>query len=491
MRKRPWRGFRPYAERLDGRWLPSGFTPSQIAAAYGLGGISFQSSTGAAVAGDGAGQTIAIVDLYHDPNLQASLDAFDATYHLPKITLNVINQAGSQTDPGWAMEETLDVEWAHAIAPGAAITVVEVSPGTTTLQEFNNTLAAVRTAATSPGVSVVSMSWGYSEFTDETSYDSTFTTPGVTFIAAGGDSGTVSWPASSADVLAVGGTSLRLSSSGGYGSETGWTSAGGGLSTQVSRPSYQDAVQSTNQRSTPDISFDANPGTGVSVYAIPPDSTTGQGTWAVVGGTSLGAPAWAGILAIVNQGRALSAQSVLTGATETLPYLYALPAAAFNKVALSSGGTTSNMAIGSSSYNTQAGLGSPNGAALIDAMVGGSGSSPTPTPTSSPSPSPTRPLGPLPTPHPIPIRSPSPTPTPPVLGPPPPPPPTPTPASTPPPAPPPQPPPRPTTRHRKHGHSTRPTSTHHHPSTLPRSTASRTVPIKKAHHGGQATALGS
>ena len=95
MRKRRSRGFRPRGEHLDERCLLSGFAPSQIAAAYGVGGITFQSSSGAKVAGDGTGQTIAIIDLYHDPNLQASLNAFDAQYNLPNITLDVINQAGN------------------------------------------------------------------------------------------------------------------------------------------------------------------------------------------------------------------------------------------------------------------------------------------------------------------------------------------------------------------------------------------------------------
>ena len=154
MPKRRMRGFRPLGEGLDERRLPSGFSPSQITTAYGLGGITFRSSSGGQVAGDGAGQTIAIIDLYHDPNIQASLDAFDANEGLPAVTLDVIDQAGDQTDPGWASEETLDVEWAHAMAPGAGIDVVEVSPGTTGDEQFSNVIAALQTAARMPGVSV-------------------------------------------------------------------------------------------------------------------------------------------------------------------------------------------------------------------------------------------------------------------------------------------------------------------------------------------------
>ena len=90
----------------------------------------FTSSSGT-VKGDGTGETIALIEMYHDPNLASDLHTFDQTYNLPDPTLNVINQAGSQTDTGWAQEESLDVEWAHAIAPGANILVVEAAPGYT------------------------------------------------------------------------------------------------------------------------------------------------------------------------------------------------------------------------------------------------------------------------------------------------------------------------------------------------------------------------
>jgi subtilase family serine protease len=454
------RGFRPRGEHLDERCLLSGYTPSQIAAAYGVGGVTFQSSTGAKVDGDGSGQTIAIIDLYHDPNLQASLNAFDAQYSLPNVALDVIDQAGNQTNSDWAVEETLDVEWAHAIAPGANIDVVEVSPGTTGGQQFDNVVAAIHTASQTAGVSVVSMSWGYGEFSGETSYDSSFTTAGVTFVASSGDTGTVEWPASSPDVLAVGGTSLLLGSSGGYGSETGWSQSGGGLSTLASEPTYQDAVQSSGDRSTPDVAFDGDPNTGVTIYFVPPDNTAGQGNWATVGGTSVGAPAWAGILAIINQGRVLAGIPDLTGSTQTVPALYELPPSDFNKAPESTGGSISNTSINAAGYNTQAGLGSPVGAALIGALAGVSTSTPNPTPSPSPTSSPTFPPGLLPTPRPIAPPTPIPGPVP-VLGPAPTPLPTPTPAPTPPPAAPPQSAPRPVSKHKAHARAPKPASSRH------------------------------
>ncbi len=436
MRIRRWRGFRPFVEPLDGRWLPTGFTPSQIVDAYGLGGIVFHSSTGASIAADGTGQTIAIVDEYHDANLQASLNVFDVQYGLPSLTVNVIDQAGNQSDSGWATEETLDVEWAHAIAPGAKITVVESSPGTTSSQEFSNLMNAVKTASQVPGVSVVSMSWGYTESSGESSSDSTFLASGITFIAASGDSGAIQWPSTAPGVLSVGGTMLTLSGTGGYGSETGWNNSGGGVSAFETEPSFQKVVQSTGNRSTPDVSFDGNPQSGVSIYVILPGASADQGKWGVVGGTSVGAPAWAGIMAIVNQGRGEAGLASLTGATQTLPTIYALPPSDFNKSPISAGGSASNMTITTANYNTQAGLGSPAGAVFIDAMVGSTTSAPTPSP--SPTSSPGTPPGLRPSPPPIPIFGPSPTP-PPVIGPPPAPLPSPTPSPTPPPAPPPQP----------------------------------------------------
>ena len=173
------------------------------------------------------------------------------------------------------------------------------------------------------------MSWGFPEFSGETAYDKYFTTPGITYVAASGDSPGVEYPAASPDVVAVGGTTLALSSSGGYGSETAWDDSGGGYSQYEAEPAYQESVQTTGQRSTPDVAFDANPNTGVEIYFTPASGgggwqTTQQGSWEAVGGTSLGTPAWAAIIAIADQGRAAGPGS-LDGSTQTLPALYPLP----------------------------------------------------------------------------------------------------------------------------------------------------------------------
>ena len=417
MRTRRARRFRPRWDLLDDRCMLSGYTPAQITAAYGLNAVSFTSPSGGKITGDGTGQTIALIEVYHNPNLQAELDAFDAFYGLPALKLAVLNQAGSQTDTGWAGEEALDVEWAHAIAPGANILVVEASPGKNDDDGFNALLTAIRTAASTKGVSVVSMSLGGDEFSGESTQDAIFGASGITFIASSGDSGTVEWPSTAPNVLSIGGTSLTLSSAGAITKEVGWAGAGGGLSQSEREPDFQKVIQSTGVRTTPDVAFVADPRTGVSVYYISPNSTNGQGKWGTVGGTSVGAPAWAGILAIINQGRVLSGQATLTGATDTLPAIYKLSAADFNKTALTpiSGGGVTNTAINTANYNTQTGLGSPVGLALITDLV--NDPSAPPSPPSTPPPPTTPPATPPPPHRPPPISAPDPVsnPLPPII----------------------------------------------------------------------------
>src|SRR5262249_47891446 len=155
-----------------------------------------------------------LIEMDHDPNLTSDLHVFDQKYQLPDPTLTVVNLAGNQTDGGWTVEESLDVEWAHAIAPGASILVVEAAPGYTDVQVLQNMMTAINLANNTPGVVVVSMSWGSGEFPGEASNDSNFTTPGVTYIASSGDSPGVVYPSASPNVLAVGGTTLNLDSAG-------------------------------------------------------------------------------------------------------------------------------------------------------------------------------------------------------------------------------------------------------------------------------------
>ena len=164
---------------------PSGaFTPAQIQEAYGFNSITFGAS-----AGNGSGQTIAVVDAYDDPNIQADLNTFDTQFGLPATTVTRVNETGGASYPAsdstgdWELEESLDVEWAHAMAPGANIMLVEASSASD-----SDLLTAVRYAAAH--ANVVSMSWGGSEFSGESVYDSAyFDQPGVAYVASSGDKG--------------------------------------------------------------------------------------------------------------------------------------------------------------------------------------------------------------------------------------------------------------------------------------------------------------
>lgn len=305
-------------EHLEDRTVPSIFTPAQIQQAYGFNQITFSTSSGR-VTGNGAGQTIAIVDAYADPNIVTDLQTFDRKFGIadpPSFT--VVQQAGTVANASWTSEIALDVEWAHAIAPGARIVLGEAKSN-----NLSDLVSEADTVAAMPGVSVVAMSWSANEWASETAFDSSFLTPkghqGVTFVASSGDNGAqATWPASSPNVLSVGGTSLYSYSNGSYENESGWSLSGGGVSLYESKPGYQgDVSTGSNMRTTPDVSFDANASTGLYVY-----SSYGGGGWFEVGGTSAGTPQWAGLIAIADQGRTLAGKPTLDGASQTLYAIY-------------------------------------------------------------------------------------------------------------------------------------------------------------------------
>jgi len=265
---------------------PTGLSPATIKSAYG-----FSTSTTA-----GTGTTIAIVDAYDDPTAEADLGVFSSQYGLPPCTsangcFTKVNQTGGTRYPkanaGWALEISLDVQWAHAIAPGAKILLVEASSNS-----FTNLLAAEDYAAAN--AQYVSNSWGGAEFSGESAYDSHFVHVGTSFFVSSGDAGTpAEYPSASPNVISVGGTTLHFSG-GTYSSETGWSDSGGGCSAYESATSAQSPFSSSGQvncagkRATPDVSLDADPNSGVSVY----DSTrySGQKGWWTVGGTSASSP---------------------------------------------------------------------------------------------------------------------------------------------------------------------------------------------------------
>ncbi len=268
---------------------PTGLSPATIESVY-----SFSTSLTA-----GAGKTIAIVDAYNDPSAESDLGVFDAQYSLPACTtangcFQKVDQTGGtnypRTDGGWALEISLDVQWAHAIAPGAKILLVEAASNS-----FSNLLAAEDYAKTH--AKYVSNSWGGSESSSETSYDSHFVQSGVGFFVAAGDSGLpAEYPSASPNVISVGGTTLHFSGST-FTGETGWSSGGGGCSAYETANPAQSSfsqyaqVNCGGKRATPDVALDADPASGVSVY----DTTKyqGQSGWWTVGGTSASTPMWA------------------------------------------------------------------------------------------------------------------------------------------------------------------------------------------------------
>ncbi len=265
--------------------------------------------------GEGKG-TIAIVVAYRNPNTESDLATFSSQFGLKSCTkangcLEVVPMAnGIAVNQDWAIEEALDVQWAHAIAPGAKKLIVQAKSAS-----GNDLLAAVNYARNRSDVVAVSMSWGGNEFSSEGLYESYFTSPyGATFFAASGDNGYgTSWPSVSANVVSVGGTTLNVSNTGSFISETAWSGSGGGRSSYVAQPSYQKTygvASATNKRATPDVSYNANPSTGYAVYSSTP--YRGYKGWFQVGGTSAGAPQWAAMAAIasptnVNHGKIYSA----------------------------------------------------------------------------------------------------------------------------------------------------------------------------------------
>jgi subtilase family serine protease len=357
-----------------GSTTPYGKTPSQIRTAYGVGSINFNGNTG-----DGTGETIAIIDAYDDPNASSDLDAFDAYFNLPNPpSFQKLNEYGSAsslpgTDPAgpnaengtWEEEESLDIEWAHVMAPGANIILYEASDSGSGL------FTAVQSADANSAVNVVSMSWGGGQSTGETSYNAAyFNTSGVTYVASTGDSGTpAEMPASLANVVAVGGTSLYTAdSSGTYSSESGWSGSGGGIDTYDPQPSYQSftvAAQSTTNRTTPDVSIDADPGTGVPIYDSWDFGTATPWLYGYEGGTSLAAPMWAGLVSIADQGRALEGLSSLSGISKTLPRLYQLPASNYHDITTGSNGLPAGPG-----YDLNTGIGTPIANLLAPDLAG-------------------------------------------------------------------------------------------------------------------------
>ncbi len=377
-------------------------SPAQLRQAYGINQISFAGPGGTTVTGDGAGQTIAIVEEGEDPTLGADLATFDQYFGIPAPpSFQIVNQNGIATPNNEIVgEASLDVEWAHAVAPGASIIVYnseyEPNNGVASIQ---NLIEAMQQASQLPGVTVVTLSYGVSESTlaqvglNEQSFDSAFTTPGVTFLAASGDSGIyanggdevgVNYPAASPNVVSVGGTSIVIDANGDYpgtgpSGEIAWGDAtlsglaesgggsGGGLSAVEPEPSWQTGVvpasiDPSGARAVPDVAMDSGTAQEYDVFtstlsANTSSSGTSSGSavgWLGDAGTSAASPIWAGLIAIADQGRVLAGGTPLTGYTQTLPALYSLPAADFHDILYGNNGDPAGLG-----YDLDTGRGTP------------------------------------------------------------------------------------------------------------------------------------
>jgi uncharacterized repeat protein (TIGR03803 family) len=337
--------------------LSGGYSPAQISQAYGFDKITN---------GDGTGVKIAIIDAYGNPTMTNDLVQFSKQYGITNaINLQVIYPDGAVSKKlfinpnsnasGWRVETCMDVEWAHAMAPGATICLIVCSSDDST-KLFN----AISYAQTNLHANLISMSWGSQvSSTDPGDYDAQLEAvqqQGIGMVASTGDTaGEVDYPACSPFVTAAGGTSLYYNN-GAY-SEVAWSSGGGGLAAFEPVPFYQENLPGAyTNRAVPDVSCVADPYTGMNVLVA--------GQWQVDGGTSLSAPIWAALLA------RRASQGNTNGAGGINALLYAKQVYASNNVGwpMSDVVDGSNVVSASVGYDLATGLGSLLG--LADQVAG-------------------------------------------------------------------------------------------------------------------------
>jgi hypothetical protein len=278
------------AKPADVSSLPEGYGPEQLRSAYQLEQAS---------ADDGAGETVAVVDAYDDPNAAADLAAYRSEYGLPACTVasGCFRQVNQEGDPSplpagntsWATEESLDIEMVSAICPLCHIILAEAN------DNQDSDLAATVSAAVAIGATQVSNSYGESENPGEASLESSYDHPGVEITASAGDDGYgVSYPAASAYVTSVGGTTLWPAGGSRGWTESVWSGSGSGCSAVIAKPSWQH--DACTHRTDNDISAVADPQTPVAIY-----DTDGAGGWLIVGGTSVSSPIIASVYALMSK----------------------------------------------------------------------------------------------------------------------------------------------------------------------------------------------
>jgi len=351
-----------------------GYTPTDLQGAYNLVSASLNY---------GAGQTIAIVDAYNNPNAASDLVMYRLNMGLPSIATSncslsstspcflKVNQNGAtdsypQDDGGWAQEISLDLDMASAICPKCNILLVEANSA-----YFSDLGTAVNTAATLWAVAI-SNSYGTSGDVSDASYGTYYNQPGIAVTASTGDSGYgVGYPASSAYTVAVGGTTLSADSNPsnlrGW-SESAWSGAGSGCSKYQALPDWQTSTVANaacgSKRAIADVSADADPNTGVQVY----DSYSygGLSGWLQFGGTSVSSPIIASVYAL-----AKSAGATWSGNPASV--LYAHSSALYDATGGSNGRChPSVLCNGGTGWDGPTGLGTPNGLAAFGGPGGGS-----------------------------------------------------------------------------------------------------------------------
>jgi len=241
----------------------------------------------------GGSKAIAIVEAYDAPTAASDLAAYSTQFGLPAPNFEKVYASGSQPAnvPGWELEASMGIEMAHAMAPNAKIILVEAASNS--YVDLLQAVAVANQHVTAEGGGQVVMGWGGSEFASQVNLDSSFSTPGIVYVAAAGDDPETVWPGTSPNVVSTGGTTVRRDRVvGKYLEEVPWDLTSGGTSIYEARPSYQDPISALvgTSRGTPDVAFISNPVTGFWVL----DSN--QGGWNIVGGTSVSAAGVAGII---------------------------------------------------------------------------------------------------------------------------------------------------------------------------------------------------
>lgn len=378
--------------------VPRYLTPALIRSAYGLPS-PYVATDPALLA---AGQTIAIVAAFANPGIEADLAKFTQRFALPACSncFTVVNtRGGAETDTPpptakrWAIESSLDVQWARAIAPQARIVLVQAAS-----DSYAEVLAAARYAATHLGADVVSMSFGGSEWAGQAAATQAFfADTDASFVAASGDGGYgVLYPAASPGVLAVGGTTLSVSATGVYQGEVAWALSGGGLSAFESAlpqawpgvtpvwqlDAWRGAAQAARGRPVPDVAYAADPAMGFLIYS---SVGIGPGYVGIVGGTSAGAPQWAALVAVANARRIQAGKAPFRNRPDALGrpadvrtalmQVAAVPAgelaygSIFRDIIEKGNGNCADLCSAGPGWDLVTGMGTPNAGKLLQALV--------------------------------------------------------------------------------------------------------------------------